>query len=493
MRTSASVGAVFLLATSLAAAQTPEDARLLRPVRYDLALTVDFGAEQLTGSARIRLRNEHDRPVSEASVLLYRLLAVREVRDAAGRPIRFEQTVVAFDDFGKLQVNHVRVPLTPALGPGAETTIELRYGGYLLGYAETGMAYVKDRVDSAYTLLRMDANAYPVPGYPSLGFNRRAGLPTYDYEARITVPVTHAVASGGELIERLERGASVTYMYRSVKPSWRMDFAIAPFHTLRRGEFTVFHLPADSAGAQRIMDAMARTLALYTRWFGPLEGRAPFAVIEVPDGWGSQADVTSILQTAAAFRDAKRESELYHEISHLWNVPSTDRPSPRWNEGLASFLEDLAVDSLGSRSTMDSSALRIAHWLRTRAATDSLLRSVPPASYGEREMTGYSYWVGGVMFYALYRLMNHEPFTAVVGAYYRTYAKTGASTDDFVRLAKARSPVDLTVFFHDWLYSTRWIGVVEAAASPMDLYSRYLPAKARAAATNGGRSPNRGW
>ena len=33
----------------------------------------------------------------------------------------------------------------------------------------------------------------------------------------------------------------------------------------------------------------------YTRWFGPLHDYLGYAVIEIPDGWGSQADVTSTL------------------------------------------------------------------------------------------------------------------------------------------------------------------------------------------------------
>ena len=144
--------------------------------------------------------------------------------------------------------------------------------------------------------------------------NRRAGLPEYDYTARITVPASHTVANGGALVERREAGVTVTYVYRSLKPSWRMDFAVARFTTLRDGDLAVHHLPDDSAGARRILGAMSRTLKLYTRWFGPLRGSAAFAVIEIPDGWGSQADVTSILQSAAAFRDPRREYELYHEI-----------------------------------------------------------------------------------------------------------------------------------------------------------------------------------
>lgn len=468
--TTAIVAAFF--AASILQGQLPQDPLVLRPVRYDLAVRVDFTKEQIEGTARIQLRNENSRPVSEASFILYRLMSVRDVRDAKGSAMSFQQAVVAFEDFEKFQGNHVRVPLVPALAPGKETTIELRYGGYLVGYAETGMLYVQDRVDSAYTLLREDASAYPTIGYPSLGARRRAGLPTYEYTARITVPATHTVANGGELVSRTSEGVTTTFVYRSVKPSWRMDFAIAPFRMLRRGTLTVFHLPEDSSGAQRILGAMTETMALYARWFGPLKGEPPFTVIEIPDGWGSQADVTSILQAAAAFRDPKREYELYHELSHLWNVPSADKPSPRWNEGLATFLEDVTTDSLHARATTDSSAMRLATWLAGRLRGDSGLSSVPPADYGKREMTGYAYTVGSLMFYSLYRVLGHDTFIRLIGDYYRAHGASTGSTDDFVRLAKSLSPVDLTALFGDWLYSTRWSEMVRGAKSPQDLYKK---------------------
>ncbi len=460
-------------------AQARGEPRLPRPVRYDLAIDVDLDKQIIAGAARIRVRNDLGTPLDEASLLLYRLLAVREVRDSAGTLIPFRQDIVAFEDFTKLQVNHVRVPLVPALPPGQERTIEVRYSGHVLGYAETGMLYVRDRVDTAYTLLRDDSFAYPMVGYPSMAVHRATPQPSFDYMALITVPSTHSVANGGQLVDRIEHGATTTYVFRNVKPAWRMDFGVARFGVLRFGKLAVYYLPADSVGAVRVMDKMQRTLALYWRWFGPLTGDSPFSVIEIPDGWGSQADVSSVLQAAAAFRDPARERELYHEIAHLWNVPDTDRPSPRWNEGLSTFMELLTSDSLSGSSQMDSTIMRNTRWLAERVRADSGLRTVPPAQYGVRDMTGMSYWVGSVMFYSLYRLVGHDDFRKIVGEYYRTYARTGGNTADLVKVARRVTPIDLTGFWNDWMYSTRWTDVVASAQSTFDLYGRYLPVTSR--------------
>src|SRR3972149_6477562 len=70
------------------------------------------------------------------------------------------------------------------------------------------------------------------------------------------------------------------------------------------------------------------------------------------------------IQSAAAFKDPEQHREVYHEISHLWNVPPTDRPSPRWNEGQASFLEYLVTQEVTGKPIVDARASQLVDWLR---------------------------------------------------------------------------------------------------------------------------------
>ena len=357
MKRRALLAAVVLLAGRGAAeAVPPAEGALLKPTRYELELSVDFKEERISGSARITLANAGASPAREASFLLYRLMTVTAVRGAGGEAIPFRQAVVAFEDEPRRQTNHVLVALSPPLQPGKSTIVRIEYGGYLAGYVETGSLYIKDRVDEAFTIIREDADAYPTVRVPSFAGNRAAGLPEFEYLARINVPEAHVVANGGALIERTVRDGRATYVYRNIKPAWRMDFAVARFGTLEAPGLRVFHLPEDRAGAERVMKAAGASMALYKQWFGPLHGAPAFTIIEIPDGWGSQADVSSILQAAAAFRDPARLHEVYHEISHLWNAPSLDRPFCRWNEGLASFLEDLTQEKLGGAPALDKRA-----------------------------------------------------------------------------------------------------------------------------------------
>ena len=63
-------------------------------------------------------------------------------------------------------------------------------------------------------------------------------------------------------------------------------------------------------------------------------------MIEIPEGFGSQASATAgIILDASAFGDQAQLPQLYHELSHFWNPRDLDVPSPRWNEGLAMYLQ----------------------------------------------------------------------------------------------------------------------------------------------------------
>lgn len=456
----------FALVVGIAGAAVPgastPDPVPLRPVRYEIDLRVDYDAETLAGDLRLTLENTGEEPVAEVPLLLYRLMRFTTVRDGDGRPLEIAQDVVAYEDVPYWQVNAARVTLAEPLPPGGRATIEVAWEGYLRGVTEV-MGYVRDRIDPEFTIVRPDGHAYPAIGGPSFAAQRAGGLPHYDYRARITVPAEGlgdvgrlTVANGGRLVEAVKNDdGTITWTYENVLPAWRMDFAVAPYGILERGGSRVYWLPGDSVGAVRILDALAATMALYRERFGPLTDDPPFAVIEIPDGFGSQADVTSILQTAAAFRDSTRTNEVYHEVSHLWNVKPTD-VSPRWNEGLATFLEYQTADALEGTSKLDERVAFIADWVLDLLEKRPELRDVPMIDYGERGTTDLAYSVGMLMFDALHRTVGPEAFDGIVRGFYQRYARTGASTDEFVAFAKESTATDLGALFDDWMYTTRW-------------------------------------
>ncbi len=123
-----------------------------------------------------------------------------------------------------------------------------------------------------------------------------------------------------------------------------MDISIAPYELTEREGLTVFHFAEDRSSAERIAREFLRAVNQYTEWFGPMHDFRGLTIIEVPTGYGSQADAATILLQASGFEDPDNPTQLYHEASHLWNVELAERPSPRWDEGLATFHEVLLVD-----------------------------------------------------------------------------------------------------------------------------------------------------
>jgi len=459
---------LLALASSTSGAQV-----VLSPIHYDLGFDLDFDAGMLRGTARIMVQNPAPDSVREASLLLYRLMRVTVVRDDQGRELAFTQAVVAFEDFGQLQVNQILVTLPEPLAPGAGTTIEVRYEGYLLGYAETGMRYIQDRIDTAFTILRDDSYAYPRPGVPSSMVNRSAPEAAFSYSARVTVPKGFTVANGGRPEGIDTRGGAVTFRYSSLRPSWRMDFAIAKYTALSSGPIRVYHLPGDERGAAGVARAAEQALDLYTRWFGPLKESTALTFIEIPDGWGSQADMTTIIQSAAAFKDPERHHEVYHEISHLWNPPPTDRPSPRWNEGQASFLEYLVTQEVSGKPVVDARANQLLDWLRRELPTREAWRRVSLVDYGRAGMTDLSYSVGAVYFDLLYRLAGPESFGKILGDYYAAFGAPGGSTRDFVDLVHRTASMDLTQLNSDWILTTAWADRAAQSVSITELEAYY--------------------
>jgi aminopeptidase N len=470
-----------LLLTILAVTgAAPQDSAAIRvaPLRYELELRLDMDAERLDGVVRILLANTSDAPVVEVPLLLYRLMDVTDAR-AGGRPAPFQQRVTVFTDFSKLQVNAVRVTLGTALAPGDTTQVELTYGGHLLGYAETGMAYIRDRIDPAFTIIRDDALAFPLVGYPSSAVNRAASAPSYGYVARITVPESLVVANTGRLTARTTVTGRTTYVFHSVRPSWRMDFAIGDYALIEQGPLRIYHFRSDSAGAAAVARAARRGLDLFERWFGPLRGDPSLTIIEIENGFGSQSAPGTIIQAAAAFRDTTRDRELYHELAHFWNAPDADRPSSRWNEGLSSFLEYLALEELRGQPLIDQRAERLLDWLRSIAPRQPDLARVPPADYGRAQMTDFSYSVGALAFYLLYRVTGPEDFRAIIGGHYRRSSATGATTEEFLRFARATARADVEPLLQDWFRTARWLELVRGGARAEDLVRRYRAAGAR--------------
>jgi hypothetical protein len=225
-----------------------------------------------------------------------------------------------------------------------------------------------------------------------------------------------------------------------------------------------------------ILEAMKKTLVLYTNWFGPADNFQGFAIIEIPEGYGSQTDVTSILQTADAFQKQDNLTALYHEIAHIWNVRDNDPlPDRLESEGLAMFLQYLAQESLDNKQdALKKGYERLSDRFRQQCKHNPKCKDVPIIEYGNEDMTDLSYTKGMLFFYLLYRIIGEKDFLDASGTFYQKYKKKGATTEEFLNHVKQRTNKKLDRLYQEWIYGTESSQLILDGVPLEDLIKRYL-------------------
>ncbi len=429
---------------------------LIKPIHYSLDITLNYQSKKMQGRCRVRIANASKEKCASVPLILYRLLKVSSIRNAEGTGLRFRQEVVSFQDRETMQTNFVEVALSPPLAPGKTTELDIDYAGYILGYAEAGKRYVKDRIDDDFTIIRTDCLAYPQLGYPSWKANSMAGLPDFDYDLSVTAPKSLIVANGGKFVGQTMKGDTAISSYRSIKPSWRIDIALAKYRLFEdpSRNLRVFSLDnKNDAGAQAVLHAVSQSMALFTSWFGPLRGDSGFSIIEVPAGFGGQADATCILMTPEAFHDRSRLYHFYHEVSHLWNVKSLDPLPPRFeSEGLAEFLQYLLQEKLEEKTdALLSAEAKVLDSVREYFVRNPEAARTPMIDFGRADITELSYTKGMLFFDLLFRLMGEKDFLAALASFDQKFAANGATAQQFLDHMAAHSSVPLEKLFREWV------------------------------------------
>jgi len=467
----------FTLLIILSAGLTAQSHFPLVTDDYHLELSFDYRNETLQGHCRMTILNQSDSAVTQIPLMLYRLMKVNSVKTDDGKELDFRQSVVQYNDFTKLQANHILVDYE--IPANESRVIHIDYDGHLLGYTETGMSYITDRISPEFTLIRLDAYAYPVISKPNIVFlinNIRNHL--FHYDIVVTVPDTLVVASGGRLIARTPvEENEVSYHYTSKKPSWRIDIAVAPYKQLNTPVLDLFYLNSESA-AQSIAEHGTLAMQKYTEWWGDLQSPETVTIIETEKGSGGQADELVILLPEESFSNITSFHDLFHELAHLWQaiISEEEGLAPRWEEGLADFSAFLLNETLFEERAglLKRAANNNLRKLKRDFERNPALAQIPMMEYGNRRITNMSYIQPMVMFSLLYYWVGEEVFHNTMGGFYQEYIMTGASTGDFVSYWKQKVPsYPLDSFFNDWIYTARFADFVQGGKSFEDILDYY--------------------
>lgn len=454
---------------SLVAQQEGFSDLVVEHLRLDLVL--DHDHRRLSGTATLRIRNLADLAVRRAPFLLGRLMTVDAVSDAAG-PLRFEGDVLRFPDWQELQVLETWTELRAPLQPGATTEITIDYQGTVVGYTESGMSYVRDHVAPEFTLIRSDAFSFPTLGTASLESMR--GRRRHDFTFGGTVSVadeTLIVASAGhDGVERANDGRSI-WSFTSPGPAPFLLLAVAEYEVVETPVAKIYHFPADQTGAARLLEALTRAKELYGDWFGRRAGSRPVVIMEIPEGWGSQASLAGgIIQTAAAFLDGDQLPQLYHEVAHLWHPPEIERPADRWNEGFATFLQW----RVAHHDEPDALARQMER-ISTRLLSQDIDSLPPMEQYGETDQTGLAYRVGPLFFYLLYESLGGREFDRCLGAFFSEFGTSGSTSEDFAESVRSCG-FSAAAAVNEWFSTTEGLRRLRAGATLADLTQSYKTA-----------------
>jgi hypothetical protein len=429
----------------------------LYSLEYRISLDGEYAFQNaLTGTANIRFRNIGSEPIKNLPLLLNRLMRYETVTDDEGRILEIQSRLMELENFAFFHANSGVVSLAKPLQPGDISELSISFGGLLTGYVGAGMLYTQEYLDPAFTILRSEVLPWPQIAEPDWLEVRRGWADPFDWTAAFDVPISHRVANG-EPVEVIAQGDRRMFRYRSTRPDTYLVFPIAPYAEVRVSANRIFYLPGSQAGAQRLAEKLAQAMTLFESWFGPLAQEGGLSIIEIPEGFGSQAKFPTIIQTADAFNSAEEIDQLYHELSHLWNVDTHAPQSPRLEEGLATFLQGLVDVKLGGNISLTEYMAGISSRMTDTYKRNPEYQDIAIADFGREHVTGLTYGVGALFYYDLYKSLGEEKFISLLSGYYDAYTNGGGNFDALVTFYRKHVGHESARLVDEWLIGTGYV------------------------------------
>ena len=153
--------------------------------------------------------------------------------------------------------------------------------------------------------------------------------------------------------------------------------------------------------------------------------------------------------------------ELYHEISHFWNVKDPSLTPARWDEGLAMYLQEIVWRELDEVSEgLDSTWSQAFQSFKRQLDEHPEYRDVPLMQAGERNLTSVlSYRGGQLMFALLDHRLGRELLLEVLGAFYQKHAASGATSEEFAEFVVSQAP-NAKHIIDEWLLGNAYSDLV---------------------------------
>lgn len=402
---------------------------------YALDLTVDVPSNTLSGTSTMRA-------VTTQALSAFNL----DFADLTVIGVGVDGTPAAFR-----QIDHelVITPTAPIADDTVFTTTVAYFGTPVpvndpaIGFGDVGWQVQND---GTYVVSQPSGamNWYPVNNHP---------LDKATYTFRITVAPEYQVAANGVLVDVIDRGDAVTYLWESDDriASYLTTVQIASYDVERDDESAsgvpirnYFPVGTPASVRARFADTDAM-MEFYSDMIAPYPYDVYGAVLlNIRMGWALE---TQTLSTFGA--NGSSEVVIAHELVHQWfgNSVSPAQWQDIWlNEGFATYLSYMWLEE------KDGEAVFAAHMDEMYDFLVSI-RAAPPATVPVEEMFSRTVYVRGAWaLHALRLAVGDDVFTDILRAYYARYADANVTTDDFLAVAAEVSGRDVREIMEPWLY-----------------------------------------
>lgn len=436
--------------------------------------------QSIEAHARLTLRNESASPLAVIPLQLSSTLHFETV-GLQGRRIPFSTATLNSDTDHTGQLIEADIQPPSALAPRGEVTLDVDYGGTVpltaqrllaIGAPEAkAQASDWDRVSGDFTGLRGFGNVvwYPVASVPAqLGdgarvFDEIGRQKLLDQNATIALRITdefldqppNAAILAGQWVPLDKPTSMPTASFPGVItasiPARRIGFDVPSLFLARRAEVSgqglrILATDADAADARNYVDAAESVQPLIRTWFGSTS-HGPATILDLPEPDDDPAETGTILLTPLWHGSA---SQLGQTVVHALTHAAFTSPRAWLNEGIASFIGSLWIDSIsGHDAAMDNlnagkQALALVEPATPgQNAGQDLLHAISPAYY--RTKAAYVLW-----------MLRNQIGDASLASALQAYKPAEDTQDDyFEHVVEKASGSDVRWFFDNWVYQDR--------------------------------------
>jgi len=405
-------------------------------VSYNVALTYDPATDRLAGTVSIEavLLVDADTVPLDATGLVIRSVTVDG--DAAPWSTVGDELLVELPN-----VRAVASSVDVEVAYEAPTRLRSTETGFPVGWYDT--------VDGSFALNEPDgASAWlPVSDHPS-------DKATWRFE--ITVPEGTTAVANGELLDEIQVGDEVTWVWEQLEPmaSYAILLLTGDYEVVDGGSAAgvdlVHAVRPSSLAALEVYEAVTKDqLEFFVQWFGPYPFRTyGLAITESMPGLAMETQERSLFSDVDLDGSLGHLPQLLlaHELAHQWfgNAVSPARWTDMWlNEGFATYGEWMWLDEVGLQPL--------------RMAADAALLGQQGAAIAVDEPTvdelfGRGVYQGGAMVLHALRLeVGDDDFFEILQRWVVRHHGSSATSADFRSLAGDVVGRDLGEFFDAWL------------------------------------------